>query len=85
VYDKDSIRKSIRYFITSAENRELSLGRRIKECKRKLSENSDDESESDESEGEVPYKEHYMYDPSPDPFCAPDDIHRDTSNQRKET
>ena len=25
-----------------------------------------------------------MYDTGPDPFCGPDDIHGDTSNQRKE-
>jgi len=75
-----NIPKSNRHFNTSAENRELSLRRKIKECKRKHSENSDDKSES---YGEVPYKEHYMYGTGPDHVCAQDDIHGDTSNQRK--
>ena len=76
-----NIPNSNRHFNTSAENRELSLRRKIKECKRKHSENSDDKSES---YGEVPYKEHYMYGTGPDHVCAQDDIRGDTSNQRKE-
>ena len=51
-----NIPKSNRHFNTSAgsENSKIFLCRRIKECKRKHSGNSDGESEADESEGEVP-------------------------------